>query len=45
MKSEIEAFFLASTAFENKHLQFMGWSGPDAAEILVSSFAQATRVR
>ena len=31
---ELEAFFVASTAFENKELEFLGWSGPAAAERL-----------
>jgi inorganic pyrophosphatase len=35
VKRELEAFFVASTAFENKRLEFLGWSGPAAAERLV----------
>jgi inorganic pyrophosphatase len=35
VKRELEAFFVASTAFENKQLRFRGWSGPAAAERLV----------
>jgi inorganic pyrophosphatase len=35
VKRELEAFFVASTAFENKHLEFLGWSGPAAAQRLV----------
>ncbi len=43
LKSEIEAFFLASSAFENKDLKFMGWSGPEFAERLLISSRQATQ--
>ena len=35
VKRELEAFFVASTAFENKRLEFLGWSGPAAAERFV----------
>jgi inorganic pyrophosphatase len=44
LKTEIEAFFLASTALEHKDLKFMGWSGIEAAERLISSSrAKATK--
>jgi inorganic pyrophosphatase len=39
---EIEAFFVASTAFENKALKFLGWSGPAAAKKLVQASLQGS---
>jgi inorganic pyrophosphatase len=35
VKRELEAFFVAATAFENKQLEFLGWAGPAAAQRLV----------
>jgi inorganic pyrophosphatase len=37
MKEEIESFFVASTALENKDLRFGGWSGVDAAYDVVKA--------
>jgi inorganic pyrophosphatase len=39
VRAEIEAFFVASTAFERKDLTFGGWSGASAAFDLVKASA------
>jgi inorganic pyrophosphatase len=45
MREEIEAFFMASTAFEKKDLSFRGWSGVSSALDLVKSSAQRSSRR
>jgi inorganic pyrophosphatase len=37
LREELESFFLATVAFENKDLTFRGWSGVEAAYDLVRS--------
>jgi inorganic pyrophosphatase len=37
VRLELERFFTAAVAFENKELTLLGWAGPDAAMKLVSA--------
>jgi inorganic pyrophosphatase len=41
LKRELEAFFVASTAFENKDLTFLGWKGIEEAEAVVRAAVSA----
>jgi inorganic pyrophosphatase len=41
VREEIEAFFVASTAFEHKDLTFGGWSGVSTAYDLVNASVRA----
>jgi inorganic pyrophosphatase len=45
VREEIEAFFLASTAFEHKHLKLLGWSQPDAAIEMIRAARQPSGAR
>jgi inorganic pyrophosphatase len=39
VRLELQQFFLASVAFEGKHLEILGWAGPDDAMALVRASA------
>jgi inorganic pyrophosphatase len=39
VRDEIEAFFLASTTFEHKHLRLLGWSEPHGAVEMIRASA------
>jgi inorganic pyrophosphatase len=42
-RKELEQFFLASIAFEEKNADLLGWKGPEAALALVEKSARAGR--
>jgi inorganic pyrophosphatase len=45
VRDELEQFFQAAVAFEEKHLELIGWNGPDEAERLLSESIPKRRRR
>jgi hypothetical protein len=43
LRSELEDFFVWSTRWEKKDLRFLGWSGIDEAETILSAAERAAR--
>jgi len=43
LRAELEDFFVWSTRWEKKDLRFLGWSGIDEAETILSAAERAAR--